>query len=139
MAEMKKIATLIFFFLFFFVFITSSASGTTIITIGDVFSADDVTVPVMINNVEDVAVVTINVTYDPSVIRVTDAGDSDFQVFSSNLYYKDKGWVKMGAYQVMNGLSGDVKFAELTITPFGNPGENTDLEIEVIKIGRAHV
>ena len=135
MAEMKKIATLIFFFLFFFVFITSSASGTAIITIGDVFSADDVTVPVMINNVEDVAVVTINVTYDPSVIRVTDAGDSDFQVFIPNLCCTNEGWVKMGAYQVnMDGLSGDVKFAELTITPVGSPGENTDLEIEVISL-----
>ena len=135
MVEMRKIATLIFFFLFFFVFITSSASGTTIITIGDVFSADDVTVPVMINNVEDVAVVTINVSYDPSVIRVTDAGDSDFQVFyRPNLYYADKGWVRMGALQIGDGLSGDVKFAELTITPVGSPGENTDLEIEVITL-----
>jgi hypothetical protein len=135
MAEMKKIATLIFFFLFFFVFITSSASGTAIITIGDVFSADDVTVPVMINNVEDVVVATINVTYDPSIIRVTDAGNSDFQVFIPNLCCTNEGWVKMGAYQVnMDGLSGDVKFAELTITPVGSPGENTDLEIEVISL-----
>lgn len=136
MAEMRRIATPIFFFLFLFilVLITSSASGTAIITIGDVFSADDVTVPVMINNVEDIVVATINVTYDPSVIRVTDAGDSDFQVFFKNLHFADKGWVRMGAYQVMNGLSGDVKFAELTITPFGNPEENTDLEIEVITL-----
>jgi len=135
MAEMKKIATLIFFFLFFFVFITSSASGTAIITIGDVFSADDVTVPVMINNVEDVVVAMINVTYDHSVIRVTDAGNSDFQVFIPNLCCTNEGWVKMGAYQVnMDGLSGDVKFAELSITPVGSPGENTDLEIEVITL-----
>lgn len=136
MAEMRRIATPIFFFLFLFIFvlITSSASGTTIITIGDVLSADDVTVPVMINNVEDVVVATINVTYDPSVIRVTDAGDSDFQVFYPNLFFRDKGWVILGAFQVMDGLSGDVKFAELTITPVGSPGENTDLEIEVITL-----
>ena len=134
MVEMRKIATLIFFFLFFFVFITSSASGTAIITIGDVFSADDVTVPVMINNVEDVVVATINVSYDPSVIRVTDAGDSDFQVFIPNLCCTNEGWVKMGAFQIGDGLSGDVKFAELTITPVGSPGENTNLEIEVITL-----
>ncbi len=97
-------------------------------------SADNVTASIMINNVEDVAVATINVTYDPSVIRVTDAGNSDFQVFFRNLHFADKGWVRMGAYQVMNGLSGDVKFAELGITPVGSPGETTSLEIEVITL-----
>ncbi|RLG32000.1 hypothetical protein DRN97_08415 [Methanosarcinales archaeon] len=117
-----------------FVLITATASGTTAITIGNVSSAYNVTVPIMINNVEDVAVVTVNITYDPSVIHVTDAGNSDFQLFFKNLCFVDKGWVKMGAYQVMNGLSGDVKFAELNITPVGSPGETTNLEIEVITL-----
>jgi hypothetical protein len=45
----------------------SHASATTI-TINDTFSEANVTVPIMINDVEDVAAATINLSYDPSII-----------------------------------------------------------------------
>jgi len=119
--------------LFVLLFMSSSASATAIITIGDsdIFSEVDVTVPLMINDVEDVAAATIKVSYDPSVIVVTDAGNSDFESFTPNLWYADEGWVKMTAYQVGSGISGDVKFAELTITPKGSSGEFSNLEIAI--------
>jgi zona occludens toxin (predicted ATPase) len=62
--------------LFVLLFKSSSASATAIITIGDsdIFSEVDVTVPLMINDVEDVAAATIKVSYDSSVIVVTDVG-----------------------------------------------------------------
>ena len=119
--------------LFVLFIMSSSASATAIITIGDsdIFSEVDVTVPLMINEVDDVAAATIKVSYDPSVIVVTDVGNSDFESFTPNLWYADDGWVKMTAYQVGSGISGDVKFAELTITPKGSNGEFSNLEIAI--------
>ena len=126
---MKRV-TIALLFSFIFIFAISSATGTTV-TIGDIFSETNVTVPLMINNVEDVAAATIKVSYDPSVIVVTDAGNSDFESFTPNLWYAEEGWVKMTGYNTVEGLNGDVKFAELTIEPRGSYGEFSELIIEV--------
>ena len=128
---MKRITILLLFSLIFiFVFALSSVAGTTV-TIGDIFSEVNVTVPLMIKDVEDVAAATIKVSYDPSVIVVTAAGNSDFESFTPNLWYADDGWVKMTGYNTVEGISGDVKFAELTIEPRGDYGESSELTIEV--------
>ncbi len=132
---MKRVTiALLFSFIFIFVFVFVSAlsvATTTTVTIGDIFSETNVTVPLMINDVVDVAAATIRVSYDPSVIVVTAVGNSDFESFTPNLWYADEGWVKMTGYNTVGGLSGDVKFAELTISPVGNYGDSTELRIEV--------
>ena len=116
-----------------FVLLFMPASATPIITLGDsdIYSEVNVTVPLMIKDVEDVAAATIKVSYDPSVIVVTAAGNSDFDNFIPNLWYADKGWVKMTGYNTVEGISGDVKFAELTMEPRGDYGESSELTIEV--------
>jgi len=119
--------------LFVLFIMSSSASATAIITIsdGNIFSEANVTVPLMINDVEDVAVATIKISYDPSVIVVTDVGNSDFKSFTPNIWYAEEGWVKMTGYKTVGGLSGDVKFAGLTIAPRGSYGEISNLSIDV--------
>ena len=116
--------------LFFIFFAILSCSATTI-TIGDIFSETDATASIMINDVNDVATATVNVTYDPSVIVVTDAKKGNLSSFISNLEHANEGWVKVGAYQTGDGLSGNVKLAELTIAPRGSYGEGTNLNIDV--------
>ena len=127
------------FFLFFFFFSFSSAilsaSAATTITIEDICSKTEVTASIMINDVVDVAAATINLSYDPSVIVVTNKKEddfhSDFDSFTPNLVFADKGWVKMTAFHITN-LSGDVKFAELTIAPReGSEGKISKLDIDV--------
>ena len=129
---MKKEARIIIpsLFIFFVIIMFSPASATTIL-INDTFSETNVTVLIMINDVEDVAAATINLSYDPSVIVVTDAGNSNFQTFIPNLLFADKGWVKMTAYNFGGGMSGNVKFAELTIAPRGSKGQSSELDIDV--------
>jgi len=119
---------LLSFFLFFLAILPVSA---TTVAIGDTFSETDATASIMINDVTDVATATVNVTYDPSVIVVTDAEKGDFPSFISNLEHANDGWVKVGAYQTGDGLSGDVKLAKLTITPKGSYGKFSDLGIDV--------
>jgi hypothetical protein len=85
----------------------------------------------MINGVEDVAAATIKVSYNPSVIVVTDVGGSDFQSFTPNLFFADKGWVKMAAYQVGSGLSGDIKFAEIKLRAAGKVNKSCELSLEI--------
>ena len=131
-SDVKRIIIPLLFVLFM-VIMSSSASATAIITIGDsdIYTEATVTVPLMINDVEDVAAATIKVSYDPSVIVVTDVGNSDFESFTPNLWYAEEGWVKITGYNIVEGMSGNVKFAELTITPKGSSGEISNLEIEV--------
>lgn len=127
---MSRIAVpiLLSFLLFFLAILPVSA---TTVTIGDTFSETDATASIMINDVTDVATATVKVTYDSSVIVVTDADKGDFQSFIFNLEHANEGWVKVGAYQTGEGLSGDVKLAKLTITPKGSYGEFSDLDIDV--------
>jgi hypothetical protein len=105
------------------------ASATTV-TIGEFFSETDATAPLMINDVETLGSATMKVTYDPTVIIVTDI-KGYFGSFTKNLYYANEGWVKMTAYQLGSGSSGDVKFAELTISPQGSYGGYSTLTIEL--------
>lgn len=116
---------------FFLIILAIPSASATTITIGDIFSETDVIASIMINDVTDVAIATVNVTYDPSVIVVTDATKGVFESFFSNLHYANDGWVIVGAYQIDKGLSGNVKLAELTISPRGSYGDFSELKIDV--------
>jgi hypothetical protein len=125
---------LFFLFIFVFSFAILSASAATTITIRDICSKKEVTASIMINDVVDVVSATINLSYDPSVIVVTNATKGDFPSFFPNLAYKDDGWVKIGAWNTTGGMSGDVKFAELTIVPRGSTGQSSKLDLDVITL-----
>jgi hypothetical protein len=118
--------------LFLISFFILAGSATTV-TIGDIFSEGEVTVPIMINDVENAGAATIKVTYNPTVIIVTDITKGDFGSFMPNPYYAEEGWVKIAAWQVGEGsvLSGNKKFAVLTISPRGSYGEISDLELDL--------
>ena len=126
--------TAVSFLFLLFSFAMSSATATTV-TISDICSEIETTVPLLITDAKDVASATMKVSYDPSVIIVSDAGNSDFEEFTPNVLYAEEGWVKMAGYNILDGLSsGNVQFAELTITPKGNPGQSSELTIEVVTL-----
>jgi hypothetical protein len=112
-------------------FFTTVAASATTVTTGEFFSETDVTVPLMINDAANLAAATMKVSYDPAAIIVTAIKKGDLSSFTPNLYYAQDGWVKMTAYLVGSGLSGNVKFAELTISPRGSYGAYSTLDIEV--------
>ncbi|MBN1762752.1 MAG: hypothetical protein JW878_06730 [Methanomicrobia archaeon] len=88
----------------------------------------------MINDVTDLATAGVKITFDPSVILITNAKKGDLPSFIANVERADEGWVKVGAYGVYttgSGLTGNIKLADLTIAPSGSYGEISDLTIGV--------
>ena len=126
---MSRIAVPILLSFFLITLVILPASATTV-TIGDIFSETDATASIMINDVIDVAIAGVDVTFDPSVIVVTDAEKGDFQKFIKNLEHADGG-VRIGGYNLEEGLNGNVILANLTIRPKGSYGEISDLDIEI--------
>jgi hypothetical protein len=116
--------------LFLISFFILAGSATTV-TIGDIFSESEVTTSLMINDVTDLATAGVKITFDPSVILITDAKKGDLPGFLANIGHADEGWVKIGAYTTGSGLTGDVKLTDLTIAPSGSYGEISDLTIGV--------
>ncbi|MBN1455708.1 MAG: hypothetical protein JW945_05625 [Methanomicrobia archaeon] len=127
---MSRLALLIVSLLFFFSAIVASGAATTV-TIGEYFSETDVTAPIMINDVEELAAATIKVSYDPAAVVVTAIDNGVSGSFIQNSQYAHDGWVKMAWYLVDGSLNGDVTFALLAISPSGSYGDYSDLEIEV--------
>jgi len=69
-------------------------------------------------------------TYNPSVVDIEDAGESDFNSFIYNV--PSKGCLRMVAYQTgAEGLKGDVKFAEIQVKAVGKANESSELKLEV--------
>jgi hypothetical protein len=117
--------------LFDFFFILPGSATT--ITIGDVFSENEVTTSLIINDVSDVITGGVEITYDPSVVLITKAKKGNFSSFITNLEHAADGLVRIGGYNI-NGLNGNVKLAELTLTPQGNYGKLSNLAITVVEL-----
>lgn len=127
---MSRIAIPILLFFLLFTLAILPASATTI-TIGDIFSETDATVSIMINDVTDVAIAGVDVTYNPSVIVVTDVDLGEFDRYAPEFIDNESGRVRIGGYNLEEGLNGNVRLANLTLSPKGSYGEISDLDIEI--------
>ena len=113
-------------------------SAATTISIGDVFlePGDNTIVSITINNVSNVGVANINITYDPSVVRITTVSNSDF----GNLYPVINsyiGLVKIGGVDCGDGLSGDVKLADLSLEAVGDAYETSTFNLTIDELKEA--
>jgi len=78
---------------------------------------------------EGLSATLLNLTYDPSVVKVVSAENSDFDMFMPNI---GDGKVRMVAFQTgAEGLKGDVKFAEMKMKAVGKANESSELGLEV--------
>jgi len=112
-------------------------SAATTVSVSDVFfeHGDDATISVMINNVSNVGVANINIDYDPSVVRITTVDNSDF----GNLYpviNNTIGLAKIGGVHY-DGLSGDVKLADLLLEAIGDAYEQSALNLTINELKEA--
>jgi hypothetical protein len=99
---------------------------------------DEVTVPIMISDVggEGLSSARITLTYDPKVVNVLNAENSDFDEFVSNI---EKGQVRMIGFQTgLEGLTGDVTFAQLHLKAVGRDGTTSALGLEVQELVDNH-
>jgi hypothetical protein len=108
-------------------------SGFITVHIDDVSAekGEEVTVPIMICGVsgEGLSSARITLTYDPDVVKVLSAANSDFDEFVSNI---EKGQVRMIGFQTgLKGLTGEITFAQLRLKAVGKDGTTSALGLEV--------
>ena len=79
------------------------------------YENDDYTV--LIDNVTNAGVCDMNLTFDASVVNITDVAGGDFDVTIPVLRHAHEGYVRIGAYQAgsPSGLDGAVAFAKIEL------------------------
>jgi hypothetical protein len=107
--------------------------GIITVQVGDatVERGELVNITLMIKGVggEGLSSALINLTYDPKVVKVISVGNSDYDMFMPNI---GKGKVRMVGFQTgIEGLKGDIKFAELQVKAVGKVNESSELKLEV--------
>ncbi|RLG89942.1 hypothetical protein DRO34_06455 [Candidatus Bathyarchaeota archaeon] len=91
------------------------------------------TLPITVAHVEKYGVSTISITYDPSVVHVTDVTSGpDSTVIAWNAD-NTSGIVTISAWNIA-GVSGDIIFANVTFKAIGNAGRSSHLKLNVIKL-----
>jgi len=86
----------------------------------------------MVNDMTDYGSGTINITYDPSVVHVTDvtsSSDSTVTFNNNNV----AGFTKISASNT-DGASGDIVFANVEFTAVGISGASTPLNLDVVTL-----
>jgi len=84
--------------------------------------------PIMIENVTNVGTVDITIFYNQTVVHVTDATNSEFD-FMYPVINNSGGYVRIGGMAYGDGLSGDVRLADLMLEAVGDTGETCSLGI----------
>jgi len=88
-------------------------------------SGGTVTVPVQITNATGLGGCDINVTYDASIVHVTDVISGNMELLTY-MIDNESGWVRMNAINV-TGQSGDAVPANLKLTAIGDAGSVSTL------------
>ena len=107
-----------------------------VISIGDVEAppGGSITTPILIHNATNVATVHINLSYDPSVVNVTNAAKVDFSdIFLFDNTHASEGYVRLNAIK-FSGLSGDKTVANIELTAVGGAGTSSNLTISIIEL-----
>jgi len=113
-----------------------SATATTI-SIADAFvePGEDVVTALMITNVSNVGVANIHIAYNSSIVHVTAVNNSEFSLYT--VINNSIGVAKIGGVDYDDGLSGDVKLADLTLNAVGNAYETSSLTISIKELKEA--
>ncbi|MBA1343576.1 MAG: hypothetical protein C5S52_08275 [ANME-2 cluster archaeon] len=85
------------------------------------------TVPITVFDVVNMSVCEINFTYDPTVVRMTDVTRGDMRYSFKFNVNNGSGWMRANALDV-DGLSGNVTFAYVTLTAVGNKSDVSEME-----------
>lgn len=137
-SEKKKMKMIVCMLFFSLASMTTVPASATTISIDNVFMkpGEDAVTPIMINNVSNLGVADINLTFDPSVVHVLSATSSDFDFFHA-VIDNSTGVVRMGGIDYGDGLNGDIKLAEITLKAVGNHGEATTLGAKINELKEA--
>ena len=115
----------------------ASATSTTV-SISNIYvkPGENAIAQIMVNNVTNLGVADINLTFDPSVVHVVSATSSDFD-FLHAVIDNSTGIVRIGGIDYGDGLCGNVKLAEITLKAVGNHSESCTLGISINELKEA--
>ena len=122
----------VFIALFIALFAVQTVAATTV-SIENVFVEPNgnVNASIMINNVANLGVADINLTFNQSAVQVSGAANSDFDYLNA-VINNSTGVVRIGAFQISSpGLNGDVKLADVLLNAVGSAGEASLLKLSI--------
>ena len=91
-----------------------------------------VTTSIAIEDGANVGACDITLTFNASVVNVTDVTGGDMDVTMANLEHVHEGFVRIGTFQTDNpGMSGNITFANVTFEPVGKSGDTCSLNLSV--------
>lgn len=98
----------------------------------------NVTVPIMVHNATNIGCAGVNLSYNASVVNVTNATGGDFtNFFGFNNRNAANGWVTINTRITSppdGGLWGDVVVANVTFEAVGNPNERSALNLGILAL-----
>ena len=116
---------------------TTFAEISIIINDSEAMAGENVTTSIMINNIVNVGIADILLTYNQSIVHVNTVDDSDFD-FMDFVIDNSAGTTRIGAFQTSSGgLSGSVKLANITLAAVGPQGSSSTLYITLIELKEA--
>jgi hypothetical protein len=110
-----------------------------IISIGDVslIAGENATTSIIIQNIMNVGIADILLSYNQSVVHVIDVSGSDFDSMDSTID-NSSGVTRIGAYQISSpGLNGEVKLADITLKSVSDGGETCALNLTINELKEA--
>jgi len=131
-----EIPIAIFLLLSVFAAFATPASAQVTVSIRDITvsaTGESVTEPIMLNGITNYGTGTINVTYNASIVHVTDVTSGpDSTVITWN---PDNvtGVVRISAWNLM-GVSGDIIFANVEYTAVGSADDSSPLNIDIVTL-----
>ena len=119
-------------------FVLPTCAASTIISIDDAFmeAGENAVTQIMINNVSHLGVADITLTFNPSVVHIVSANNSDFDWFWP-VINNSAGTVRMGGMDFGDGLYGNIKLAEVKLNGVGEHGEKSALKISINELKEA--
>jgi hypothetical protein len=113
------------------ILIPAASAQTTTVSIEDVTAApeENITVPIMVNNVTNLSGCDINITFDPSVAHLTTVTPGNMTLLKY-LINNGTGWMHVNTINV-SGLSENVTIAYVNLTAVGGDGNISPLNITV--------
>ena len=132
--KMKEIAKIFYILSLIFVLLVVPVSAlTTTVSIGDVEVMPDssVTIPIMVNEVTNLGLGRVNVTYNPSVVHVTDvtSGTGNALTVIAHIINNTAGFVTIIAHDPATPHNDSVIFANVTFKAVGDERSSTALNI----------
>ena len=116
----------------------AAAQENNVVSIADNLSAEsgcNLSTPIMLENATGVGSIGIKLSYNASVVNVTNATMGDFtDYFAFDDTNAANGWVTINTYITGKNLTGDVKVADATLKAVGDSGDSSPLNISILSI-----